>query len=129
MNETALIAAAVLALGYALASKRLENSILTGPLIFLCLGGVLSQTGILHIEQAEESLHLLAEITLIIVLFAWPKLRVSRFLKHTQLRVTSCMSGVAHRHRKKHARSGAPSSPFHLRVLSLFRSRHRQKHR
>ena len=70
MNETALIAAAVLALGYALASKRLENSILTGPLIFLCLGGVLSQTGILHIEQAEESLHLLAEITLIIVLFA-----------------------------------------------------------
>ena len=70
MTTTSIIALSVLFL-YALVSRRLEHSILTGPLIFTGLG-LLMGLGSLFVGQKEQLqgfLHLLAEITLIFVLF------------------------------------------------------------
>ena len=68
MFETSLIVIAAAAFLYALLSRRLTKSILTAPLAFLALGWALSG---LHVgAEMEETLHLLAEVTLVVVLFA-----------------------------------------------------------
>ena len=67
--DAALIASAVLAFG--LVSRRIEGSVLTPPLAFVALGMVLAPggLGVLEIEIGEGLAHLLAEFTLILVLF------------------------------------------------------------
>lgn len=50
-------------------AKRLSSSILTAPMIFLGFGFILSQTGLMPHADAEASLHLVAEIALIVLLF------------------------------------------------------------
>lgn len=54
---------------YCMLAKRLSKTILTAPMIFLAFGYFLSTTGLLTHEEAEHSLHLVAEIALIILLF------------------------------------------------------------
>lgn len=54
---------------FAMIANRISKTILTAPMIFLGLGYALSFTGWLPAETAEHSLHLVAEITLIILLF------------------------------------------------------------
>ena len=57
---------------FALLSKRIENSLLTLPIIFTGLGILLSQSGLgmITLEHNHHAIHLLVEITLIIVLFS-----------------------------------------------------------
>jgi len=70
MTETALLLAALAALAFAAFSRKLAASMVTGPMIFLGLGWALSGTAMLEHVAAEHWLHLLAEVTLVIVLFA-----------------------------------------------------------
>ncbi|MGI9364641.1 MAG: cation:proton antiporter [Rhizobiaceae bacterium] len=60
---------ATFALGYAMVAKRLESTILTAPILFLAFGYFLSTSGLLPIAGMEPALHLVAETTLIILLF------------------------------------------------------------
>ncbi len=64
------IAIAVFTLAFALVAKRLSTSIITPALAFLAFGWLLGETGALHFVDAEELLHIVAEVTLVIVLFS-----------------------------------------------------------
>lgn len=50
-------------------AKRLSSTVMTAPMIFLAFGFMLSQTGLMPHSDAEASLHLVAEIALIVLLF------------------------------------------------------------
>ena len=67
--DFALLAGLVLAFG--LVSKRIRGTAVTPPMIFVLVGLLLgpAATGLLHVELGEGPLHLLSELTLIIVLF------------------------------------------------------------
>ena len=67
--ELGLLIIMACALIYALLAKRLSSSVVTAPMIFLGIGFVLSTTGIMHQGDAEEILHIVAEVALIILLF------------------------------------------------------------
>lgn len=55
---------------FALFSRPLSQSVLTGPMVFMALGIALTVFGGVRITQADHVLHLLAEITLVMVLFS-----------------------------------------------------------
>lgn len=55
--------------GFCMVAKRLSSTILTAPMVFIALGFLFSKTGLLPHEDAEASLHLVAEIALIVLLF------------------------------------------------------------
>ena len=67
-----IIAVALVVLGYSLVSERFKGSMLTPPMIFAVFGLIIGAQGIglLHIDLNNRSIHLLAEITLILVLFS-----------------------------------------------------------
>ena len=69
MTETALLTAALVIFVYALIAKRLSDGIVTGPMVFLAVGLGIDQAGLVNLEHAENVLHILAEVTLVIVLF------------------------------------------------------------
>ena len=50
-------------------AKRLATSLLTAPMIFIAFGFLLSKLELFDHEGAEEALHLVAEIALILLLF------------------------------------------------------------
>ncbi|MHA1569160.1 MAG: cation:proton antiporter [Alphaproteobacteria bacterium] len=70
MSETGLLIAAVAIFAYALIARRLSDWILTAPMVFLGLGWGMTEAGLFHVEGTEKALHLLAEATLVIVLFS-----------------------------------------------------------
>jgi NhaP-type Na+/H+ or K+/H+ antiporter len=70
MLETALIVSALAVFVYALVARRVSGWMLTPPLVFLILGFGLNRAGLLHVEYARDTLHVLAEATLVIVLFS-----------------------------------------------------------
>jgi NhaP-type Na+/H+ or K+/H+ antiporter len=70
MNELGFLIALGAVFAYAAVAKRLSSSILTPPLVFLGIGWALAEVGWAHLEEAEYGLHLLAEITLVILLFS-----------------------------------------------------------
>jgi len=69
MSETGMLIVCVSAFAFTLFARRLSSSIITAPMIFLLLGYVLATLGVVDGEAAEHSLHLVAEVTLIILLF------------------------------------------------------------
>lgn len=69
MSETGILLLCVSAFAFTLIGRRVSSSIITAPMIFLGLGYLLVSTNIFDSEAAEESLHLVAEVTLIILLF------------------------------------------------------------
>ena len=70
MAETALVACALAIFAYALVARKLADGIVTGPMIFLGVGLLLNQSGAIMLGEAEGALHILAEITLVVVLFS-----------------------------------------------------------
>ena len=66
----ALIAAVVL--GYALLSKKFEGSVITLPIVFVAFGWLIGAGGIdaVHFDMGHGVIHAVAEITLVLVLFA-----------------------------------------------------------
>lgn len=69
MSETGMLIVCLVAFSFTLFAKRLSASILTAPMLFIGVGFMLSNTGLVDGKAAEHSLHLVAEITLIILLF------------------------------------------------------------
>lgn len=67
--ETGLLITAVFTAAFTMVAKRLSSTVVTAPMIFLGFGFILSQTGLMPHADAEASLHLVAEIALIVLLF------------------------------------------------------------
>ena len=80
MGETGLLIAAVAVFGYALISRRMGQSILTAPLLFLALGWGLSELDLFKPHDGEPILHVLAEGALIVLLFSDAAITDSRKL-------------------------------------------------
>lgn len=70
MSDVFLLIVALAALGFALLARPIARSIVTGPMVFLALGFAIDRTGGVAIVEAEHILHVLAEITLVLVLFS-----------------------------------------------------------
>jgi NhaP-type Na+/H+ or K+/H+ antiporter len=64
-----VIASAILLFGAI--SLRAERSVLSPPMFFIAVGCLVSAhgLGLLHVEIASESVHVLAEVTLVVILF------------------------------------------------------------
>jgi len=71
MNTAAFILVACFVFGFGLVSRRLTDSPLTPPLVFVGLGVLFGPWGLdwLHLGVEHGAMHLLAELTLILVLF------------------------------------------------------------
>ena len=69
MEGPTLVLVAVAILVFGVISRRTESTALTPPIFFVALGMLVAGLGILHLEVSEPAIHLLAEITLVIVLF------------------------------------------------------------
>lgn len=68
--ELGLIVFLGLLLGFALVGRRLADSVLTAPMIFLAGGYICAVTGLIGSQRADHSLQLLAEVALVVLLFA-----------------------------------------------------------
>lgn len=64
-----LLLAAAFAMAYSMVAKRLSTTIFTAPMLFLGFGYLLAQTGLMPSHGTDVALHLVAEATLIILLF------------------------------------------------------------
>jgi len=72
MNVTAILAITLPLVAYGLVSRKIEGSILTGPILFSLFGLIAGPAafGLIPLQISNEALHLLAEVTLILVLFS-----------------------------------------------------------
>ncbi len=70
MESLSLLLIALTGLAYGLLSGALSKSIITGPMVFSAVGFLLHRAGLLQIEGVEQGVQLLAEATLVVVLFA-----------------------------------------------------------
>lgn len=57
------------AIAYAMVAKRASTTIVTAPMVFLAIGFLLAELNIMPAENAETMLDLVAEVSLIILLF------------------------------------------------------------
>lgn len=54
---------------YSMWASRLEKSIITAPMVFIGFGTLLAVSGVVATEEVERWLHVIAEVTLVILLF------------------------------------------------------------
>lgn len=66
---TGLLMLAVFTVCYTLLAKTLSNGILTAPILFVAFGYLMAQTDLFPLNQAENLLHVVAEVALIVLLF------------------------------------------------------------
>lgn len=66
---TGFLIVAICTIAFSMVAKRLTGTMVTAPMVFLGLGGLLSLTGLLPHHDAEGILHVVAEITLVVLLF------------------------------------------------------------
>ncbi len=57
------------AIAYAMVAKRLSQTLVTAPMVFLLVGFLMASMGVMPSHDAEQLLHLIAEVALIILLF------------------------------------------------------------
>ncbi|MEM6792557.1 MAG: cation:proton antiporter [Acidobacteriota bacterium] len=69
MEGPVLVTVAVAILAFGVISRRAERTALTPPIFFVALGLGAQAFGLVHLEVSEPAIHLLAEITLVIILF------------------------------------------------------------
>jgi len=69
MSEMALAAVGLCIFFYALLERRLASTIVTAPMVFIGAGLLLNSSGLAPLKHAEHALHILAEVTLIVLLF------------------------------------------------------------
>ncbi len=69
---TAVIIVGIAVLAFSLFSKRLERSVVTPPMIFAALGLALGAAGfdVIGAPISRDAIHILAEVTLVLVLFS-----------------------------------------------------------
>lgn len=91
----ALIAGSLLT--YSLLSGRLSGTVLTAPLIFVAIGFIIGPAGlsIAHIEADNSAIHVVAELTLILVLFTdAARIDLSRVRRDHDLPVRMLLIGL-----------------------------------
>lgn len=66
---TGLLLLALFTIVYSMLAKRLANSLVTAPMLFLAFGFLLSTTELMPVAGTEKALHIVAELALIILLF------------------------------------------------------------
>lgn len=66
---TGLLMLAMFTVCYTLLAKKLNNGILTAPILFIGFGYLMATTGLMPLAEAEHLLHVVAELALIILLF------------------------------------------------------------
>ncbi len=66
---TALLILTLFTVTYTMIAKRLASTVLTAPMLFIAFGYLLAQTGLMPHQGAEATLHLVAEVALILLLF------------------------------------------------------------
>ena len=54
---------------YSMLAKKLSTTIITAPMVFLGIGFAVSQAGLINIGDAHETVYLIAEISLVVLLF------------------------------------------------------------
>ncbi|WP_299732258.1 cation:proton antiporter [uncultured Tateyamaria sp.] len=64
-----LVIISFVAAAYCLMAVRLSRTVITAPILFLAMGVVLSETGLLPAGEIHDVLHLVAEVALIVLLF------------------------------------------------------------
>jgi len=57
------------AIAYAMVAKRLSKTPITAPIVFLFIGSMMAYFNMMQLHEAEHILHLIAEVTLIVLLF------------------------------------------------------------
>jgi len=57
------------AIAYAMIAKRLSKTPITAPMVFLSIGVIMAYFNMMQLHEAEHTLHLIAEVTLIVLLF------------------------------------------------------------
>jgi NhaP-type Na+/H+ or K+/H+ antiporter len=67
--NTGLLIVTLFTVTFTMVARRLAGTMVTAPMIFLALGWLLSLTDLLPHADVEETLHLVAEVALIVVLF------------------------------------------------------------
>lgn len=72
MDPVMIVTAAVAFLAFGLVSRRLDGTLLTGPMLFAAFGLLAGPTGagLITLQISNQGLHILAEITLVLVLFS-----------------------------------------------------------
>ncbi|MEM1429719.1 MAG: cation:proton antiporter [Pseudomonadota bacterium] len=56
-------------LAFCMVAKRLSSTVVTAPMIFLSLGAIVGETGMVPGAASEATLHVVAEVALIVLLF------------------------------------------------------------
>ena len=64
-----LLFLAIFTVAFSMVAKRLSSTILTAPMLFIGFGLLMAETGLMSSQGAEGTLHLVAEIALIVLLF------------------------------------------------------------
>lgn len=64
-----LLIVTMVTVAFTMVARRLSGTMVTAPMIFLGLGWVLSLTGLMPYAEVEGTLHVVAEVALIVVLF------------------------------------------------------------
>ncbi|WP_419910187.1 cation:proton antiporter [Hoeflea sp.] len=64
-----LLLLAMFTVAYSMVANRLSSTVLTAPMLFIGFGVLLAETGLMSPEGAEGTLHLVAEVALIVLLF------------------------------------------------------------
>src|SRR3954452_13026922 len=94
MDATVVALVALLIFGFALVSARIVKADLSAPIVFVAAGVALSKgVGALEPHVVQETTRVLAEVTLVWVLFA-DAARVKLRELSADLRVYSCLLGV-----------------------------------
>ncbi len=72
MDVTGVLAITLALIAFGLISRKIEGTILTGPILFSVFGLIAGPAafGLIPLQISNEGLHLLAEVTLILVLFS-----------------------------------------------------------
>ncbi|MEP2942977.1 MAG: cation:proton antiporter [Hyphomicrobiales bacterium] len=66
---TSLLITCLFTACFCMVAKRLSTTVLTAPMLFIAFGLIMSHAGLFPLGEMEETLHLVAEIALVILLF------------------------------------------------------------
>ncbi|WP_163835555.1 cation:proton antiporter [Spartinivicinus ruber] len=67
--ELGILAILISAIAYAMVARRVSNTVITAPMVFLTVGLMMAYSNLMHVDHVQYLLHLVAEISLIILLF------------------------------------------------------------
>jgi NhaP-type Na+/H+ or K+/H+ antiporter len=80
---------------YSMLAKRLASTVITAPMVFICVGFCVSHFDLLHVEGSQEVLYVLAEIALIVLLFLdASQIHLKRLVSHNGWPVRMLVLGL-----------------------------------